>query len=328
MNLPEFEHFEPKTLSEACLLLKKYRDRAKVIAGGTDLLNLMRNRLVEPEYLIDLKRISELRNLRYDDVEGLVIGSAVTLSELIYSPLIREKAPLLADAARTVAAPPLQNMATVGGNVCLDTRCLFYNQSKHWRSSRSICFKAGGNVCHVVKYSEGCHSVFQADVACALVALNAQVKLVEESGERTLPLVEFYTGKGENPNRLNPTEILAEIWIPPNNIHRRGKYEKFSLRAALDFPQVGVAALIGYDLDGKIEEARVVLNAVASFPVELRSAQAFLIGKRLDKVLIEKTAQSAFEVAHPVNNTGISPLYRKKMVRILVKRTLKGLLSR
>lgn len=327
MNLPEFEHFEPTTLSEACFLLKKHRNRAKVIAGGTDLLNLMTNRLVEPEYLIDLKRISELRTLEYDDIRGLVLGSAITLSELIYSPLTQEKAPLLVAAARTVAAPPLQNMATVGGNVCLNTRCLFYNQSKHWRSSRLICFKAGGNVCHVVKHSKGCHSVFQADVACALVALNARVRLIEEGGERILPLAEFYTEKGENPNRLTPTEILTEIWISPNNIHRRGKYEKFSLRAALDFPQAGVAALIGLDPDGKIEKARVVLNALASSPVELKSAQAFLIGKRLDEDLIEKTAQAAFGVAQPVNNTGVSPLYRKKMVRILVKRSLKGLLS-
>lgn len=327
MNLPEFEHFEPKTLSEACLLLKKYRDRAKVIAGGTDLLNLMRNRLFEPEYLIDLKRISELRNLRYNDVEGLVIGSAVTLSELIYSPLIREKAPLLVDAARTVAAPPLQNMATVGGNVCLDTRCLFYNQSKHWRSSRSICFKAGGNVCHVVKHSEGCHSVFQADVACALVALNAEAKLVEEGGERFIPLNEFYTGEGKKPNRLNPTEILTEIRIP-RNFHGSGKYEKFSSRATLDFPQVGVVMVLDYGQDGEIDDIRMVLNAAASRPVELKAVRQLLTGKKLDVNLIEECAKIATEAAHPVNNTGMSPHYRRKMVSVLVRRALKGFLSR
>jgi 4-hydroxybenzoyl-CoA reductase subunit beta len=308
--------------------LKKYRERAKVVAGGTDLLNLMRHRLIEPECLIDLKGISELRGLRYNDVEGLLIGSTVNLSKLIRSPIVQEKAPLLMDAAKAVAAPPLQNMATVGGNVCLDTRCLLYNQSKYWRSSRPICFKAGGTVCNVVRNSDRCHSVFQADVACALVALNAKVKLVEESGERTLPLVEFYTGKGKSPNRLNPTEILAGIWVPPPKVHRLERYEKFSLRAALDFPQVGVAAVIGYDLDGKIKEGNIVINAVSSSPLELKSAGNLLMGKRLDEALIEKTARLAYEASHPVNNTGTSPLYRKKMVRVLVKRTLERFLSR
>jgi CO/xanthine dehydrogenase FAD-binding subunit len=154
-----------------------------------------------------------------------------------------------------------------------------------------------------VRNSDRCHSVFQADVACALVALNAKVKLVEESGERTLPLVEFYTGKGKSPNRLNPTEILAGIWVPPPKVHRLERYEKFSLRAALDFPQVGVAAVIGYDLDGKIKEGNIVINAVSSSPLELKSAGNLLMGKRLDEALIEKTARLAYEASHPVNNT-------------------------
>jgi len=327
MTLPEFEHFEPKTLRQACHLLKKYGDRARVIAGGTDLLNLMRHRLIEPQYLIDLKKISELQTLQYRDGEGLMIGSTVSLSELIHSPVIREKTPMLIEAARAVAAPPLQNMATVGGNVCLNTRCSFYNQSAFWRSSRPFCFKAGGSVCHVVKHGSRCHAVFQADVACALVALNAQVKLVEESGERTLRLLEFYTGKGESPNRLKPTEILTEISIPLAETRQAETYEKFSPRGALDFPQVGVAALIGYDPEGRIGAANIVLNAVSSSPVELKSTGSFLIGERLGESLIERTVQSAFEIAHPVNNTGMSPLYRKRLVRILLKRILEKFLS-
>jgi 4-hydroxybenzoyl-CoA reductase subunit beta len=325
MGLPEFEHFEPETLTEACSLLQRYRDGSRVIAGGTDLINLMKDRLIEPQYLIDLKKISELRSLRYDTDKGLVIGSAVTLTELIHSPLVREKALLLVKAARAVGAPPLQNMATIGGNVCLDTRCLFYNQSKYWRSSHPICFKAGGSVCLVVRNSESCHSVFQADVACALFAMNARVKLMEENGERILSLDEFYTGEGEKPNRLKSTEILTEIWIPPYD-GEVVAYQKLSSRAVLDFPQVGVAAALWRDLDGRIEGAKIVLNAVTSYPFELKSAQALLEGKQLNQDLIEKIAQSAFESAHPVNNTGMFPLYRKKMVRVFVKRILEGFL--
>ena len=322
MNLPEFEHFEPKTLNEACFLLRKYRDRAKVIAGGTDLLNLMRNRLVEVEYLIDLKRILELRDLRFDEKKGLVIGSTNTLSELIHSPLVREKAPLLIEAAKSVAAPPLQHMGTIGGNVCLSTRCFFYNQSKFWRSSRPGCFKVGGSICHVVKNSKQCHSVFQADAACALVALKAEIKLVDGGEERTLPLAEFYTGKGEYPNRLRPTEILTEIIIPQED-HSVGSYERLSSRAALDFPQVGVAAALSYDPERRIKEVMIVLNAIAPHPIELKAARGLLIGKKLDENLIEKIAQFAFETIHPVNNTGVSPLYRKKMTRVLVGQTLR-----
>jgi 4-hydroxybenzoyl-CoA reductase subunit beta len=324
MSLPEFEHFEPDTFAEACALLKKYEGRARVIAGGTDLLNLMRNRLVEPEFLIDLKGISDLRQIGYDEKKGLAVGAGNTLSHLIRSPLVREKASLLVEAARTVAAPPLQNMGTLGGNICLDTRCFFYNQSKAWRSSRPACIKTGGAVCHVVKGGNRCYSVFQADAACALVALNAEVRLVEEGNERVLPLPEFYTGKGENPNGLRPSEMLKEVIIPPA-VNRVGSYEKLSPRASLDFPQIGVAAVLRCGPDRAIEDVRVVLNAVAPAPVEVKEIRELLVGWRLDEDRIEKAARTAQEAAHPVDNTGISPAYRRKMVRVLVSRALRRL---
>ncbi len=326
MSLPEFEHLEADTLAEACSVLKKYEGQARVIAGGTDLLNLMRNRLLEPEFLIDLKGISELRQMRYDEHQGLVIGSGITLSHLIRSPLIREKAPLLAEAARTVAAPPLQNVGTLGGNVCLNTRCFFYNQSKFWRSSRSTCFKTGGSVCHVVRNGNRCYSVFAADAACVLVALDARVRLLEEGSERTLPLSEFYTGKGENPNGLRPAELVKEIVIPSDG-NRVGSYEKLSPRASLDFPQVGVAVSLRHGPDRAVEDVKMVLNAIAPAPVELREVRDLLIGKRLDEERIGKAAQLALEASHPVDNTGISPAYRRKMVQVLVKRALRKFLD-
>ena len=325
MGLPEFEHFEPDTLAEACSLLRKYEGRARVIAGGTDLLNLMRNRLVEPEFLIDAKGISDLKQMQYDESQGLVIGSGNTLSHLIQSPLIRKKAPLLVAAAKTVAAPPLQNMGTIGGNVCLNTRCFFYNQSKFWRSSRSNCFKTGGSICHVVKNGDRCYSVFVADAACALVALNAGVRLLEGGNERILPLSEFYTGKGENPNGLRPAEILKEIIIPSDG-NWVGCYEKLSPRASLDFPQIGVAVSLRYDPDRAIEDMTMVLNAIAPAPVEIKEIRGLLIGKRLDEDRIGKAAQLALEASHPVDNTGLSPAYRRKMVRVLVSRALRKFL--
>ena len=257
MSLPEFDHFEPDTVAKACSLLRTHGSRAKVIAGGTDLLNWMRDGLGEPDLLVDLKGIEELRKMGDDAEKELVIGSTTTLSDLVRSPLARERAPLLVEAAMTVAAPPLQRTGTIGGNVCLNTRCFFYNQSKAWRSSRPPCFKTGGSLCHVVKGGDRCYSVFQADGACALVALNARVRLVEEGGERTLPLSRFYTGKGEDPNVLRPTEILKEILIPSGG-NWKGSYEKLSLRASLDFPQIGVAVALRFADDRRI--GRVTFN--------------------------------------------------------------------
>lgn len=323
MRLPEFDHFEPETLSEACGLLRKYPGRAKLVAGGTDLLNLLRQGLAAPEFLIDLKRVSELKTLRYDEARGLLIGPLLTLAELIRSPLVQEKAPLLAEAAKSVGAPPLQNMGTIGGNLCLNTRCFFYNQSAFWRSSHPPCFKTGGALCLAVKNSKQCQAVFQADAACALVALNARVKVVEDGGERDLALSEFFTGRGEEPHCLKPTEVVSEILIPPGRL--RGSYEKLSARAALDFPQVGVAVAAGHDPEGRIREARIVLNAVAPQPIRVEAAEALLAGSRLDAARMEMAARSGFEAVHPVHNTGGSPLYRRKMAGALIHRALQKL---
>jgi 4-hydroxybenzoyl-CoA reductase subunit beta len=326
MTLPEFTHFEPTNIQEACLLLEQYRDRAKIIAGGTDLLNLMRNRLVEPEFVVDIKRLSELKKLRLDRQHGLVIGSACTLSDLINSSVIKENAPLLVEAAKAVAAPPLQNMATIGGNVCLNTRCFFYNQSKPWRSSRPLCFKAGGATCHAVKNSKRCYSVFQADAACALVALNAQLRVVNTNGERFISISEFYTGKGESPNRLKPMEILAEIIIPITG-NQIGNYQKLSSRNALDYPEAGVAVTLSCGAKEHIEDAKIAVNALAPRPVEIKTVSEALIGCRLSQKLIDGITQERFKGFHAVNNTGMAPEYRKKMIKVLIKRSLEKCLS-
>jgi len=322
MTLPEFTHFEPTKIQDACLLLDQYRDKARIIAGGTDLLNLMRNRLVEPEFVIDIKKLSELKNLRLERQHGLVIGSACTLSDLIKSSVVKENAPLLVEAAKAVAAPPLQNMGTIGGNVCLNTRCFFYNQSKPWRSSRPPCFKAGGTMCHAVKNSKRCYSVFQADAACALVALNAQLRVVNTKRERLISISEFYTGKGESPNRLEPTEILAEIIIPTNR-NQIGGYQKLSSRNVLDYPEAGVAVTLSCGAKERIEDAKIVVNALAPRPVEIKSVAEALIGGRLNENLIEGITQVKIKGIHAVNNTGMSPEYRKKMIKVLIKRSLK-----
>lgn len=324
MTLPDFDHFEPENIKDACGLLKQHRSGAKVIAGGTELINLMRCRLVEPQVLINLKNIPEMKHLEEDETTDLHIGAMVSLSEIVKSPLVQTRVPLLAEACRCIAVPAIRNMATLGGNVCLETRCVFYNQSKNWRSSLLRCLKAGGTVCHAVKNSKSCYSVFQADAACALVALNAQVRLTTENGTRVLPLSEFYTGIGVKPTDLAESEILTEIIIPHRG-HVEGSYEKLSARAAIDFPQIGVAVALSRDEEGAINGFRLVLNAVASRPVEIRDDFGLSKGGRLNQDLIEEIALSAYKAAHPVDNTGLSALYRKKMVRALTGIALRKL---
>jgi 4-hydroxybenzoyl-CoA reductase subunit beta len=322
VNLPDFEHLEPKTLNEACSLLHEYSDHAKVISGGTELLNFLRKGIIEPKFLINVKRLAELSELKYEKNSGLLIGSAVTLSEIIDSSLVQKKYPMLIEAANKVAAPALRNMATIGGNICLNTRCFFYNQSKFWRSSYQPCIKFGGSLCHVVKKGNRCFAVFQADAASALVALNAQIKLKENNKERIIPISEFYTGRGEVPNCLNPAEILVQIIIPPGN-GQISSFQKLSHRKAFDFTQAGVALTIKFDKGKKIKDLRIVLNGVASRPLELAKVRDLLIGSKLDDNLIEHIAQLASKEVHPVNNTETSAAYRKRMIAVLVKRAFK-----
>lgn len=319
--LGAFEHYQPKTTAEACALLAKYGSEAKVIAGGTDLLPQMKQRLLQPEHLVDVKRIPELRRIVWDEAEGLTIGATVTLAALISSPIARCRAPLLVEAARRVAAPPLQNMGTIGGNICLDTRCLYHNWSSSWSSGLDPCLKAGGSVCHVVATSATCHAVFQADAACALVALGAAVRLDRDDGHRTVRLTDFYSQDGQYPNRLSTGELLTQVLVPPA-AESIGVYERLSERAALDFPQVAVAIAMSREPDRSVRAVRIVLNAVAPHPVEAVEAAQLLVGRRLEDDVIARAAEAATATIHPIKNTGVGPRYRRKMARVLTRRAL------
>jgi 4-hydroxybenzoyl-CoA reductase subunit beta len=332
MRLPKFEHLQPESLEEALGLLSEYGEEVKVIAGGTDLLVSMKHRLLTPKYLLNLKGLAELDFIE-DGKEGLRIGALTRLTTLIKSALVREKFPVLAQAASYVSAPPLRNMGTLGGNLCLNTRCFFYNQSQFWRQARPLCFKTGGGTCHVVKGGDHCYSVYQGDLAPVLIALEARVKLAKKGGERVIPLLDLYTDRGEEPIALEAGEILTEVEIPrpaPDNKSGRsslttaswgGDYQKLRYRGAMDFPLVGVAAVLNWN-GGSCARARVVLTAVASAPVVVEEASKLLEGQKPDEEAISRAAEVAYEMAHPVANVGSTPLYRRKMVRVMTKRAI------
>jgi 4-hydroxybenzoyl-CoA reductase subunit beta len=332
MRLPKFEHLQPESLEEALDLLSEYGEEVKAIAGGTDLLVSMKERLLTPKYLLNLKGLAGLDFIE-EDKGGLRIGALTRLTTIIKSSLVQEKFPVLAQAAGYVSAPPLQNMGTLGGNLCLNTRCFFYNQSQFWRQARPLCFKTGGEVCHVVKGGDHCYSVYQGDLAPVLIALEARVTLTKKGGERVIPLLDLYTGRGEEPIALETGEILTEVEIPepaPDNksggsnlttASWGGDYQKLRYRGAMDFPLVGVAAVINWN-GGSCARAKVVLTAVASAPVVAEEASKLLEGQKPHGEAIARAAEATYEVAHPVANVGSTPLYRRKMVRVMTKRAI------
>jgi 4-hydroxybenzoyl-CoA reductase subunit beta len=319
MRLPKFEHLQPDSLEEALDLLSQYGEDAKVIAGGTDLLVMMKHRLLTPKYLLNLKGIG--LDFIEESQEGLRIGALTRLTTLIKSPLVQQRFPVLVQAASYVAAPPVRNMATLGGNLCLNTRCFFYNQSQFWRQARPLCFKTGGEMCHAVKGGDHCYSAYQGDLAPVLIALEARVKLASKNGERVIPLLDLYTGQGEEPIAVKPDEILTEVEIPAPTATWGGDYQKLRYRGAMDFPLVGAAAVL-HGNGGSCVKAKVVLTAVASAPVVVEEANKLLEGSKLDEEVIAEAAEAAYKVAHPVDNIGSTPLYRRKMVRVMTKRAI------
>ncbi len=328
MRLPKMDFHAPESLDEALSLLDKYGEAAKLLAGGTDLLPACKHRNITPSLLISLRNVSELNGIQFQEGEGLRIGAMTRLNEVRYDPHVLNHFPALAQASASVGATQLQNMGTLGGNLCLNSRCIYYNQSDIWRASLPVCFKMGGDVCHVVPKGKNCYAVFSADTVPALIALDAEIKMVSSRGERILPLRELYTGDGKNPVAVKAGEILSEIRIPETNGNQKSVYLKYRVRQAIDFPLVGVAARMNFNEDDTCKECKVVLNAVGPTPVEVSDAAELLNGKVPTDERINELAEKAVKSAHPVANTaGATPGYRRNMAGILTRRALQSLLQ-
>jgi 4-hydroxybenzoyl-CoA reductase subunit beta len=215
----------------------------------------------------------------------------------------------------------------VGGNLCLDTRCIYHNQSEFWRSGLKACFKRGGNLCNAVEKGRRCQAVYQGDLGPVLLALGAQVKIVSAKGEKIIPLAEFFTGRGEKPNVLKPDEILVEIRIPPSGHGVAGVYEKLRVREGMDFPMAGVAVMVKRISNGTIEQAKVVLGAVGSSPAEVPKAATLLEGNKPTDDLLQSVSREAVDRALAVGNLAMNASFRRKMVGVLVKRALRRTLG-
>jgi 4-hydroxybenzoyl-CoA reductase subunit beta len=213
-------------------------------------------------------------------------------------------------------------MGTVGGNLCLNTRCFYFNQSSSWRKVRGACYKTGGDTCYVVTDGKRCLATYQGDVAPVLMALGATVRIAGQKGERVVPLGDLYTGKGKRPLALEPGEVLFEVRVPAADSRTSGDYQKLRYRGSMDFPLVGVAAVLSTDGSGVCTDARVVLTGVSRGPLIVEEASQMLQAQEITDQVVAQAAEAAYEAAHPVNNVGSDAAYRRKMVRVLTRRAI------
>lgn len=321
MRLPKFRYVAPTTLAEAAKILKGEGSHAMLLAGGTDLFPNMKRRQQVPKVVIGLRGVCDLY-LSEPSVREIRLGPMMTLADTTKSSVIRESLGALYYAADQVATPQIRNMGTLGGNLCLDTRCNYYDQSEEWRKAIDYCMKKDGKICWVAPSSPRCWAVSSTDAAPALIALSARVRLVSASGDREIPVSELFADDGMKYLTKRPDEILADIRIPIV-AHQRSTYWKLRRRGSFDFPILSVAASVQVKGD-VVEEARVVLGSVASRPLVV-DAVSLLRGKRLTDDAIEEVAQLAYEPATPMDNTDFELAWRKKMVRSFVSGALKEL---
>lgn len=307
---------------EAVAMLAERGPEAMIVAGGTDLYPNMKRRQFEPKALVGLRSIAALQRIEGSAEAGLAIGAGMTLTQVSRRPEIAAAYPALAYAAGVVSTAQLRNMGTIGGNLCVDTRCNYYNQTYHWRKSIGFCMKKDGDICLVAPGSSRCWAVSSSDTAPVMIALGASVRLVGPQGERVIPVQALYRDDGIVYLAKQADEILAEILLPPaDGLHTA--YLKLRRRGAFDFPILGVAVALKLAEDGTCAGARIVLGAVESYPVEARQAESLLIGQKLTDEVIEAAAQAAARPARPLDNTDLSLSYRKKMVSVYVARALR-----
>jgi 4-hydroxybenzoyl-CoA reductase subunit beta len=325
MRLPFFDFSEPATLSELFAIMERYGERVRPLAGGTDLIPQIRFGLLQPAQLVSLKNLRELKGIKREG-KAIHIGSITTLSELAASQTIKKNSPALYEAALAVAAPPIRNVATIGGNVFQNSRCLFYNQSSTWRLERPPCLKAGGKACLAVPGSKKCFSVYQGDIAPALIAIGARVRIEGKRRKtRELPVEELFTRQGLEPIRILPGEIATQFVVPiPQKA--TSSYQKFRLRSAVDYPLAGVAASVAVKRR-KIETVRLVLSASGPAPV-IVPLQGISIGETVTEVDLEVVGRAIPKNLPLVNNLTLPASYRREMFSVFAKRAIKTALER
>ena len=313
MRLPKFEYFEPTDIHEAVSILQN-EPAARILAGGTDLLVNMKHRVECPPVVVNIKRIAGLDFVRQDN-GNFRIGALAPLKRLYMTGPVKDNLPGLAQAASAVGSYHHQVMGTVGGNVCQQNRCKYFNQSQWWRSSRPTCFKAGGEICHVLNQKEICYSTYCGDLAPALLALNAGIRVAGRGGERDMSFQDLFTGNGKAPLALDAAEIVTELVIPAEAANGVLTYMKFANRESIDFPIVGIA----FWASSEQLEYRVAYTAVDRKPVRGENIEACLRGKELSDENIAAACDLAPKAAKPVKTSVYPASHKRKMMGLLLR---------
>ena len=321
MHLPKFEHFRPDTIKDVIRLLDEYGARARLVAGGTDLFPRMKYGLERPEVVVSVKAIlAKAPELKKDG--ALYLDALTPLADLVRSPLVIENAPLLAKATLCVASNEIRHMGTLGGNICLENRCTYYNQS-HTFQYVEPCFKRKGDLCYHVPGSKKCLAVFSADTVPALISLGALVIINGSGGSRQLPLEKFYTGDALNPREISGNELVTGVIIPGQPSPHVSSFIKLSIRGGVEFGGLSIAVNIDVDEDGvKCQACRIAVGSVSAAPLRINKAEKILTGQPLSTELVETAAQTVSSEVHPSAHHGYSAGYLRECLRIHARRAL------
>ena len=323
MTLPPMEVLRPGSVKEAVEALRAHPG-ARVLAGGTDIVPNLKYGMYDTHHLVALRGLSkELRYVRQSG--GLRLGALCSIDELAQNESVRARAPALADACGQIAGPQLRRMGTLGGNLCLDTRCVYINQSYFWRSAVGFCLKKDGTLCHVVAGGKRCVAAASNDTAPVLLALDASVRIVSPRGERTVPLREFYLADGIHNTVLAPDELLVEVEIPEAACGRRQAFMKLRTRAAIDFPALNLAVALE-TAAGAVKSVSLAVGALAARPALVKGLDD-LLGRPADARFAEELGRRAQKQCKPLTNISVDPDWRRDILPVLVRRLVRRALA-
>lgn len=314
MRIPPFDLAQPASLAEAVDLLEVEGPQARVMAGGTDLVVALKQRTRTPRLVVSLSRVSGHDHVHFDCNAGLGVGALAKLSQIASSSIVREHYPVLAAAAAAVGSPQVRNWGTLGGNLCLDKRCWYYNQSESWREAKGPCSRAGGETCYVVQGADLCYAIVSADTATALLALEADLLVVGASGRRRLSISDFFAGLGNASNVLGSAELLEEIVVPPPAPGTTSLYARHALRGAIDYPIVQLAVVLQREGNTCIR-ARIAVGAVTPNPLRVTDAEELLAEKELSPELIHAAVAASMRQLKPIPYIGHTPEYKRLVTR-------------
>lgn len=325
LTLPDFQLLRPKSLAEAAKLLSEHSPDAQLIAGGTDILVNMKHRIVTPPVLVDLSSVTDLEGVSIDEDGLTTIGAMTRLSALAENDVVRARYPALCEAISSVAGPQLRNMGTIGGNVCLDTRCVYINQTHFWRTSLGYCLKKDGTVCHVISGGKRCVAAQSSDSVPVLIALDARARLFSARGVRTIPVEALFKRDGVNHLNVEPDEILTHIELDRPAGRLLTAYRKLRVRQAIDFPALSIAVAVELDLDETVKRIAVIGSALMATPRRVSGLDKIAAGERLTLDVLEAVAERAFKQCVPLSNIHIDSEWRREMVPVFVRRALNDL---